>query len=158
MVFVLPNQAEESLKVSGTTRSPDTTIFYTPDELFSIADEYGTAGRKAYIRTRWTFDLIYPLVYVVFLTTGISWFYKITQANENLWQVLNLLPVLGGIFDYLENISTSLVMAAFPKRVLFLALSAPGFTLLKWISIGGAFLIYFVLLFWAIGKKISNRG
>jgi hypothetical protein len=157
MIFVLPAQAENSSELSNSNRSPDTSFFYTPDELFSIAEEYGPAGRRAYIITRWTFDLIFPLVYVFFLATGISWFSKIIAPARKEWQFLNLLPVFGGIFDYLENITTSLVMATFPDEILILALSASGITLLKWILIGLAFIVYFLLIFWLVGKKIWSR-
>jgi hypothetical protein len=157
MIFVLPAQSERSRELLNTASSPDTSFFYTPDELFSIAEEYGSAGRRAYIITRWTFDLIFPLVYVIFLATGISWFYRIIDPARKEWQFLNLLPVFGGIFDYLENITTSLVMATFPGRILVLALSASGITLLKWILIGLGFLVYFLLLFWLVGKKVWSR-
>jgi hypothetical protein len=142
MIFVLPDQAEQSNDYSGF--SPDTAFFYHPNKLISAAEDYGPEGRQAYIHSRWTFDLVFPLVYVVFLTTGISWYLK-EYINKPL-KHLNLIPLLAGAFDYLENIATTIVMAIYP-RVSYLAASlASGFTLIKWLLVYGSFGVYFAAL------------
>ena len=143
MIFVLPAQAERSQKYSGI--SPDTTFFYQPKKLISAAESYGLEGRQAYIKNRWTFDLVFPLVYVSFLATGISWYLRehITKPIK----YLNLLPLLGGIFDYLENTATTVVMAIYPKISYLAAYLASGFTLIKWLLVYASFGVYFVSLF-----------
>jgi hypothetical protein len=156
MIVVLPIQGQKSQEELGTSTSPDTSFFYTPDQLFKIAADYGKAGRQAYIRARWTFDLIYPLVYGFFLTTGISWFYSYITPRKQNWQYLILLPVLGVGFDYLENITTSLVMAIYPAQITFLAIAASVITLLKWIMIGLAFLVYFSFIVWALIRRFQK--
>ena len=158
MIFVLPDQASKSLEITGSSSSPDTSFFYTPSDLYQIAEEYGISGRQAYIRSRWTFDLIFPLVYVLFLATGISWLYTSLSTQDTRWGLSNLLPILGGIFDYLENVATSFVMAIYPDKIITLAVAAAGFTLLKWILISLAFLAYLILFFWAIINWIQRRG
>jgi hypothetical protein len=84
------------------------------------------------------------LVYTLFLATAISWVYQKAFTPESLIQRVNLMPVLAGLFDYLENISTSLVMMQFPDRIPLVALLASLFTLVKWILIGSSFVLLMV--------------
>jgi len=99
----------------------------------------------AYIKARWTFDLVFPLVYIFFLVTGISWFHQ-KLANSTEWTgYTNLLPAAAGLFDYLENTSASLVMGLYPTQVTGLALLTAIFSGVKWILITGSFLAYFGL-------------
>jgi len=158
MIFVLPEQARNSLEITGSSSSPDTSFYYTPSDLYQIAEDYGISGRQAYIKSRWTFDLVFPLVYVLFLVTGISWLYIFINTRNKNWGLSNLLPILGGIFDYLENGATSFVMLIYPEKVNVLAQAAGILTLLKWIFISLAFLAYLILIIWAIKIWIQQRG
>jgi positive regulator of sigma E activity len=70
--------------------------------------------------------------------------------------MINLLPVLGMIGDYLENISTSIVMYMYPILIPILAWMAGIFTALKWILIAGSFiglLVGVVLMVWHTIRK-----
>jgi hypothetical protein len=152
MIFVLPGQAESSQKYSGI--SPDTTFFYHPKELINAAEDYGSDGRHFYIYNRWTFDLIFPLVYVGFLSTGISWYLR--NRRDGLIKQLNLLPILAGVFDYLENSATTTVMALYPREFYPAAYLASAFTLIKWILVYGSFGVYFLTLFYYLFSVIKN--
>jgi hypothetical protein len=112
--LVLPRQAAEAETASSGTGSPDTSFWYTSTELYQMAEAYGSAGRQAYVKARWTFDLVWPLVYTAFLSLTISWVYRRAFAAESRWQLANLAPVTGMLLDYLENSATSLVMARYP--------------------------------------------
>lgn len=143
MVLVLPRQAAQSEQVSGDAGSPDTSFWYTADELYQIAEEYGADGRAAYIRARWTFDLIYPLVYGFFLVSTVSWLFSYTFPPHSSWRRVNLIALFGVIFDYLENSATSLVMAYYPDPSPVIAALAPYLTLLKWFFVGASFTALF---------------
>ena len=156
MIFVLPAQAEKSIVDTSSSRSPDTSFFYSPEELYQMADDYGQEGRQAYIRSRWTFDLIFPLVYVFFLSVGISWFYRFSTHWKQYWIFGNLLPILGGIFDYLENIAATLIMYYYPTRLPGIAQVSVFFSATKWGLIFLGFLVYFILglgYFYALIKQ-----
>ncbi len=154
MVFVLPKQSENSSIETGSTRSPDTSFFYLPEELYQIANEYGPEGRQAYIKTRWTFDLIFPLVYVFFLSVGISWFSKSITGWKDFWKNGNLFPLLAGLFDYLENGAATWVMNIYPDRLSGLAYLTSIFSLTKWAVISLAFLVLFIF---AIGALVARQ-
>jgi hypothetical protein len=145
VAFILPVQSENATRESGNGQSPDTTFFYTPDDLYRMAKEYGSNGRMAYIRSRWTFDLVFPLVYTAFLASGISWFNQRLTGWAKGWKLTNLLPLLGGIFDLLENSATTIVMSIFPVRSQLLLVIASLISPIKWVLVSSSFIPYFVL-------------
>ncbi len=144
MVFVLPGQ-------SSGNESPDTSPFYTSADLYRMAEQFGPAGRAEYIRVRFTFDLIWPLVYAGFLITSISWLARRVFPPESAWQLTNLVPLAGMLLDYLENISAVLVMARYPSATAVIDLLAPLISILKWSFVGLSFFVWIGLilaLFW----------
>jgi hypothetical protein len=134
-VLVLPVQTAISEQKTPGTGSPDLSFYYSAADLYQMTAEYGEQGRAAYIQARVTFDLVWPLVYTFFLVSGISWLISQAFPGQSVWQEANLLPVTGMIFDYLENISTSLVMWRYPVQTPIVAGLAGIFTALKWILI-----------------------
>ncbi len=142
--LVLPAQSAQSEASTGEAGSPDTSFFYSPADLYRIAEAYGAAGREAYVRARFTFDLVWPVVYAVFLTVAISWLFGKVLSPGSRWRLANLAPVLGALFDYLENLATSLVMLRYPERTPVVDILAPVFTVVKWIFVGGSFVLLLV--------------
>jgi hypothetical protein len=142
--LVLPSQAQQAEENSGGTGTPDLSFYYSPEDLYQMADAYGEDGRKEYIKVRFTFDLIWPIVYTLFLVTSISWFSRRGYPPNSYWQQANLVPVLAMTFDYLENVSTSLVMYRFPGKLPVVTFLAPIFTSIKWVLVGGSFLLLIV--------------
>lgn len=157
MITVLPAQAASAEQNAGESISPDTSFFYSPSDLINAAEEYGADGRKAYIQARWTFDLIFPLVYIGFLAAGISWFYQNLEQTTKWISYSNLLPLAAGLFDYLENSGASLLMGLFPTQVPGLALLTAIFSGLKWLTITGSFLFYFILAGAALFQWIRQK-
>ena len=150
--LVLPGQSS-SASVDPAIGSPDLSIYYSAGDLLRMAEAYGEQGREEYIRARFTFDLVWPLVYTYFLATTISWIYKKLGAGDKNWRAINLLPVLGMLGDYLENIATSLVMWQYPQSIPLVAWLAGIFTTLKWLLIAGSFIslvVGIILLVWQL--------
>ena len=138
---VLPAQAARARAIFGSAGSPDTSFLYTAADLYRMAEAYGDAGRAAYIHARFTFDVIWPLVYTLFLVTAISWLFRKALPAESRWQRLNLLPFLGMGFDFLENVGASLVMARYPAQTPVVDSLTPVFTLVKWVGVNGSFAV-----------------
>jgi len=74
--LVLPSQAAGAEAYSGNIGSPDTSFYYSSEALYEFAEAYGSQGRSTYIRARLTFDVVWPLVYLAFLGTAISWIFQ----------------------------------------------------------------------------------
>ena len=157
--LVLPGQTARSEANTGDAGSPDMSFYYSTDDLYHMAEVYGEQGREAYVRVRFTFDLIWPLVYTLFLGTAISWVYGKAFTSDSRWQRANLVPVLGALFDYLENLSTSVVMLRYPDRTAVVDSLAPVFTSVKWVLVAGSFVLLFagvVVGMWRRARK-SNK-
>ncbi len=153
VALVLPGQSAAAKQYSGEAGSPDLSFFYTPGDLYRMAEAYGPAGREAYVHARFTFDLAFPLIYGFFLTACIGWLLGKALPPRSTWRLLNLVPLGGVIFDLLENISASLVIGRFPAKTPIAANLAPVFTGIKWLLVGGSF----VLLLISIGLAIFMR-
>ena len=155
--LVLPQQATKAEQETGSADSPDMSFFYSPSDLYRMAESYGERGREAYVRARFTFDLVWPLVYTLFLTTSISWVFSKAFGPDSRWQRTNLIPLLGALFDYLENLSTSLVMLRYPDQTAVVDALAPVFTALKWGFLGASFLLLVVGTVVLAASTIRNR-
>lgn len=157
LALVLPRQAAGADMGAGDAGSPDTSLWYSPGDLYRMAEAYGGEGRRAYIRARFTFDLVWPLVYAAFLGTAISWLYRRAFPVKSLWQRANLVPLLGLLFDYTENAFTSLVMWRYPARTLLVDWLAPLFTFAKWVFVGGSFLLLAIAIGVAAWRWLASR-
>jgi hypothetical protein len=154
--LVLPGQAASAETYSGNSGSPDLSFYYSAQDLYHMAEVYGEQGRGAYVRARFTFDLIWPLVYTFFLCTAISRVYARAFTTDSLWRGANLVPVLAMLFDYLENLSTSLVMLRYPHPTIAVDSLAPLFTMLKWVLVIGSVGLLFsgaAIVVWQWVKK-----
>lgn len=143
MIFVLPNESQKSSTL-GLESSPDTSWFYTSDELYDIANQYGEEGRHFYIEQRFTFDLIWPLVYGLFLTIALAFF---CQSSAQGWlKKLYLLPLIAVGLDYTENIFTATVMYRYPKETFLMADIAGYITMLKWMTLMMSFMLLMLII------------
>jgi hypothetical protein len=155
--FVLPGQASSAQVNTGIDRSPDMSFLYSANDLYQMAQAYGEQGRASYIKARFTFDLIWPFVYMAFLTTTISWIYRQAFKPDSFLQLANLVPIFGMLFDYLENIATSIVMGRYPSHTMIVDNLAPIFTLLKWVFVGGSFVLLVIGLVVVILRWVQAK-
>ncbi len=156
--LVLPGQAAQSAARLGGAAQPDTSLIYSTGDLYKMAEAFGPGGRQAYIQARLTFDVIFPVVYAVFLVATISWLADRAFRPGSPWQLLNLAPVLGMILDYLENSAAVIVIARYPLRTPGVDVLAPIFTFLKWVFVGGSFVVLLVTTALAAWRWIARRS
>lgn len=154
MVVVLPMISYINQRYIGVSFSPDTSFFYTSHHFYQMIDLYGDQGRNLYIIIRWTFDLIYPLVYGLFL---IMVLYHV-HMNKSKAMTLLWFPLLGVIFDYGENIVATILIGVFPKQLNALVYMMQVFSLLKWLFIGLSLVMIFYQLYRMIRQKQLNQS
>lgn len=139
---VLPQEAQRAQEQTGGSRSPDTSFWYSAQDLAVMAESYGPEGRAYYVRSRFSFDLVWPAVYGLFLTASLSFLYR--RLNLPVpWRFVNLLPLVAVMLDLAENTAASLFMYFYPRLLPGAAAVAPWFTAGKWIVIGASFLFLF---------------
>lgn len=156
--LVLPDQAARFEAVAGSGPSPDQSLFYTPAGLYRMAESFGAAGRAAYVRARWTFDVVWPLVYTGALATAISWLARRAFAPGARARLLNLVPVAGMVLDFGENICASLVIGRYPAATPVADVLATVFTPLKWLFVGGSFVVLAAVAAIALARRRQRRG
>jgi hypothetical protein len=155
--LVLPRQTSEAPPGADDVGTPDLSFYYSVDDLYLMAEAYGEDGRTAYVRARFTFDVLWPLVYTAFLATAISWLFGRGVAPTSGWQRANLTPVLGALFDLGENLTTSVVMLRYPARTAVVDALAPVFTAVKWVLVGASFLLLVLGVAVAVGRRMRRR-
>lgn len=160
-ILVLPAQASKTEVFSGDSGTPDQSFYYSSEDLYRMAESYGLEGRSSYIQARFTFDLIWPILYTLFLTTSISWVYARILSMDNTLRLVNVLPCLGILFDYLENIFAALIMYRYPLPTSIIDSLTPIFTMLKWLMISCSFFVLILgllilLLNWYQRKNIKQ--
>ena len=110
------------LKASGGLPLLDTRLWYTPADAYKLFDALGAAGRANNRLFYLTFDIVIPLSYSLFLWSAIS---------RGAFQKLRGLGLLGGAFDYLENIAILILLLRYPEHLDNIVTVAACFTLLK---------------------------
>lgn len=158
MILVLPRQASAGDPAQAASASPDLSFYYSPADLHRMAASYGEQGRAEFVRSHWTFDLVWPLVYTFFLVTAISWLGERGFSPGSRWRMLNLLPLAAIFFDYAENAATSLVMLRFPLRLPLIEMLASISTPAKWIMVVMSFAALFAALIgWLLARARHAR-
>lgn len=155
MVLVLPSMAGRLAGLTGAAVSPDTSFIYSAGDLYTMAEAYGEIGRSYYVYQRFTFDLAWPAVYLLFYVTVITSLFQ-GLPGGHLLRLVNLLPFGGALFDLLENSSAALVMYRYPRLSPVAANLAPLFTAAKWILIGASSAAVIVGIFVAI-RNYENK-
>ncbi len=135
IILVLPDMAGRLSDITGVSRSPDVSFVYSAADFYAMAEAYGVEGREYYISQRFTFDLVWPLIYMFFFLALLTLFYRQLPAASSLRQA-NLLPFAGVFFDLLENSGAAYLMYRYPVPIPYLAAMVPVFTFLKWLFIG----------------------
>lgn len=137
IAIVLPRVSAYTEEAVGGLGSPDTSFFYSGSALFDFAESYGQQGRRTYIFLRWTFDVVWPLVYMMFL---LSLTVQLVKGLRVKWvHHLYWLPIIATAFDYLENSLATLVMLLFSTRWLWLGTLTSIASTLKWATLSLAF-------------------
>ncbi len=139
MAVVLPRVSESTKAMTGTGESLDTSLFYSAEDIYRMAEEYGEEGRTYYIKSRFTFDIAWPLAYLLFLASSLSLAFRSFPAGS-AWRLLNLLPFGGVLFDFLENGGAAILMYRYPIATPGIAEVTPIFTFMKWMFIGASML------------------
>jgi hypothetical protein len=130
------------LKASGGLPILDMRPWYTPAEAYQLFDALGPAGRTANRLLYLTVDLTIPLLITMLLWAAIS---------RGVLRRFRAFALLGGAFDYLENISILILLARYPEHVDSLVVVATCFTVLKFVFYGVGTIIaltgFFIMLF-----------
>lgn len=111
----------------------DVTLGYLPQSALQAVEAYGASGRTWYLITQWTADLLFPIAYTFLFSLILASLYHRAFSPDSAFQNLRWAPIGMMGFDYLENITISLLMLTYPNSPLALAVIASIASLLKWV-------------------------
>lgn len=147
--LVLPNQSQKAEAYSKDVGAADLMLWYTPEDVFDMAEAYGPEGRQAYIEARLSFDVLWPIVYTLFFSLTIAYLIKDSQKDVQGLQSLTLLPFGALMFDYIENGLAAYVMARYPVQAQIAVMFLPPASFTKWVLVGMSTLaLLFLLIYW----------
>ncbi len=157
LAVVLPQEASRSAAYFQGGQTPDSSFIYSSTDLYQMASAFGEEGRRYYIRSRFTFDVVWPLAYGLLLWTGIAYLGSMIRVvRQTRLRYVVLLPPLAVLLDFLENTSASVVMFFYPARIPIIPELAPMFTFGKWVTIGISYLILAGLALWVVVQTVKT--
>ncbi len=154
----------------------DARFSYTPDQAYSIMRDLQSEGRRLYVVTTASEDMIFPLLYNLLLGLALIATFRaafspslqtlsgkpatLTSSGEKAearFKNVARFPLLLLFCDYAENLCLIVLMLSYPVRLNWLARLASLFTSLKWILLAICLiLILFGLAIWG-GRKLGFK-
>ena len=141
--------------VYGDVTMPDTRFAYTITEITDVFNTLGQAGLNAWVWAH-MLDFLFPLTYMFAMSFGMNM--EIQRLNlDGRTKLLVLIPLLGGLADYIENILVLTQIAAYPSLSEFVIVIASAITTLKWVLLGIGFGVIFALIPLLVYQRFSSK-
>ncbi|MFW9909972.1 MAG: hypothetical protein ACFFEF_15500 [Candidatus Thorarchaeota archaeon] len=142
--------------IYGEFTMPDTRIAYTIAELEAILSSIDSEGLIIWSQIH-LLDYIFPLTYFFALAFGISLELRTAYPERGKLKLLLLLPLVGCLMDYLENIFVLSQVLSYPNLSEPIIILASAFTTTKWVSLALSFVIILGLILVILYKRITSR-
>ena len=126
---------------------------YVTELLTSLGD----IGRKTYLTNQLPVDMIYPFLFGISYCLLSGYFLKKINRLKNPFIYLCLLPLIAGLFDYLENFGIIVMLNNYTEITPLLVKITSVFTIIKSIATSLYFISLVVLLIVFTIKKINKK-
>lgn len=117
----------------------------------------GPSGRSAYLHQQIPLDMIYPLLFAVTYFLLLAVILKEVVKAQSGFYYLCFIPVLAGIFDYLENFGIISILKSYPNISNLLVQTTNFFTLAKSYSTTVYFIILLIPIFVFLVNKLRRK-
>lgn len=159
LVNARPFGIAELKVLTGGTGILDMEVLYTPDQAYGLLFAQGAAGRSFYLTHIVPLDLFLPICYALAFSLLITWLLRRWLPAGNPWHRLNVVPLIGGLCDYLENLGVISMLLAWPAQLPDIARFTMGAGLLKFSFSALTFVILLGAIFgWIITKIRTGSG
>jgi len=142
--FIMPNLAGDQQAVPI-----DLQFAYSPERAYELINSYSAETRHNYMIGEMTMDVLYPIVYTLFLSITLLLLYP--QKEK-----LALIPYVIFIADMLENTGIITMLYNYPTELYGVAMATSVFSTIKWSVVGIAFLLLIIGLVLALIKKLKK--
>ncbi len=117
--------------------APDSILFdmspsgYSYGQAVQLLESLGQEGRNLYLMVQLPLDFIYPGLFAISYALMLTWLFKKLVTHNSKLFLLIFIPVLAGLFDYMENLSIIAMLNNFPDVSEGLVRIASVFTIAK---------------------------
>ena len=128
LMFTIPMVENYALGIDLFDLSPSG---YSYDHAVLLMDTLGETGRSVYLTQQLPADFIYPGLFAISYSLLLTWLFLKSFDPKSWVYYLVFIPILAGLFDYLENIGIILMINAYPDLTPGLVRFASIMTVLK---------------------------
>ncbi len=126
---------------------------YNAQYVNSLLNALGEQGRRVYLYNQIPADMIYPFLFGISYCLLLAYIInKLGKLNSNYFY-LCLLPLLGGLFDYFENIGVITILNNYPHNGDLLSQVTNIFSILKSLFSSASFI---TLIIFAVAAAINK--
>jgi hypothetical protein len=143
-------------EIYGDFTMPDMRFGYTFTEIQAAFTSIGAEGLRMWAIAH-SPDFIFPLAYSFSMMFGIMMELNSLGKNSGVLRKTALLPLLGGIADYVENTLILTQIAVFPNLSELVIIIASVTTIIKWAFLILGFIVIFGLLILIVYKRIASK-
>lgn len=131
---------------------------YSYQQAISLLESLGKVGRNVNLFQQLPVDFVYPGLFSISYALLLTWLFAKSFDSDSKIFFLVLVPALGGLFDYLENIGIILMINAFPNISQELVGMASTFTVLKSAFTTGFYILLLVGIVSFVIRKIKYQN
>jgi hypothetical protein len=139
----------------------DTILNYSPQEAYRLIGSYGANGRAYYVAQSLSLDFIIPVSFMLLIVLLVNQIYSRTIFKKHISKLM-LIPFIGLVCDYAENICVISMIARYPGKPHFLTSLSNIFTLSKGLfctlGITEVFIGLVILVYTNLSKKQFEDG
>lgn len=112
LAFTIPKTAEFANGMKLPDMMPEG---YSSGYIMELFTALGEAGRNMYLQVQLPLDMVYPFLFALCYSLLFAYFLQKIKKQHTLLIFLCLLPVIGGVSDYFENIGLYYLLNNFPN-------------------------------------------
>jgi hypothetical protein len=153
-VFMLTVTIPEVMNYSGGMKLLDMMpTGYNAEYINTLLKALTENGRHAYLFHQIPVDMVYPILFAVSNCLILAYFLNKLKVLDSLLFFFCFLPLLAGLFDYLENIEIITMLKTFPNNPPLLSQTTNVFSVLK----SGFTTFYFIVLIITVIAFIKSK-
>ncbi len=143
--------------------APDMKLFdvspsgYSQEYAISLLNAIGPEGRDLYLSLQLPLDFVYPGLFIISYSLLLAWLLKKNYDLRSKAYYALYLPILAGLFDYLENIFVILMLKAYPDLSQSLVAFASFATVAKSVLSSVFFTLLTLSILQVVWKSVFNK-
>lgn len=119
---------------------------YDFDYATKLLNTLGEKGRNAYLNNQIPLDMVYPILFIIAYSLLLAFVLKKLGKFNKPMKYLCLLPVIGGVADYAENVGIISLLKSYPAISVSSVRVTNYFSLLKSVSTSLFFISLLIVL------------